>query len=191
MKVVKEYLDRNGDVAYEGHIYDVPEQVDLITKIIESSKLKKVLQIGFNVGHSAELFLSKTKASVTSFELNSNVFISDLCVLLNKSYKRRHKIIYGNSRLTLPVYILDNPKSKFDLIFIDGGHDLKTVSSDIENCFKLSHSKTIIIIDDVVREDCGASAAALVPGSAKERARAKDMPRPPPGPGSTAMGAFA
>ena len=43
------------------------------------------------------------------------------------------------------------------MIFIDGGHDLKTVSSDIENCFKLSHSKTIIIIDDVVREDCGAS----------------------------------
>jgi predicted O-methyltransferase YrrM len=157
MHVVQEYLKRNSAVTYEGHIYDVPEQVDLILKIISDCNLKKILQIGFNVGHSAELFLSETKASVISFELNSNLFISDLCVLLNKGYKKRHKIVYGNSKLTIPKYIADNPKLKFDLIFIDGGHDLRTAYSDIKNCFKLAHEKTIVVMDDVVRKNVDAS----------------------------------
>ena len=41
---------------------------------------------------------------------------------------------------------------KFDLIFIDGGHDLETAESDLLNCKNLSHNDTIVIMDDTVYE---------------------------------------
>lgn len=48
--------------------------------------------------------------------------------------------------MTLPEYIKNN--IKFDVIFIDGGHDYDTSKSDLENCFHLSHQNTIVIMDD-------------------------------------------
>ena len=53
------------------------------------------------------------------------------------------------SKNTIPEYIVSNPK-KFDLIFIDGGHDLETAESDLFNCKDLSHNDTIVIMDDTV-----------------------------------------
>ena len=38
----------------------------------------------------------------------------------------------------------------FDLIFIDGGHDIETAKSDLALAHSLSHSHTVVIMDDVL-----------------------------------------
>ena len=41
-------------------------------------------------------------------------------------------------------------RKNFDVIFIDGGHEYHVVQADLENCRKLAHKDTIIIMDDTM-----------------------------------------
>ena len=55
--------------------------------------------------------------------------------------------------LSLPIRRGDFIKSnnvKFDVIFIDGGHDYDIAKEDMENCMLLAHKDTVVILDDVV-----------------------------------------
>ena len=50
-------------------------------------------------------------------------------------------------------FFLNKSNSKFDLIFLDGLHQFEQTIRDLLNCLTLSHSKTVIIIDDVMPTD--------------------------------------
>jgi predicted O-methyltransferase YrrM len=56
----------------------------------------------------------------------------------------------GDSRKTVPTYLQQNPDTKFDVIFIDGGHSYEIANADMENCFLFAHPDTIVILDDTM-----------------------------------------
>jgi len=107
------------------------------------------MEIGFNAGHSAELFLStNANADVVSFDIGVHSYVNAGKQFLDDVYPGRHTLVLGNSLMSVPHY--SRRGETFDVIFIDGGHDYSIAKKDIENCMKLAHQNTIVIMDDTI-----------------------------------------
>ena len=148
---LNDFLIIRGFTQLEGYSQQVSEQViDLIT-LVNNDDIQSVMEIGFNAGHSAEIFLKfNKKVHLTSFDINVHEYVKHGVEYIQNNYKDRHVIVYGDSNISVPQYIKDNPGKKFDLIFIDGGHDYDIANKDMENCLQLCHQNTIIIMDDTM-----------------------------------------
>ena len=153
MSNVTEHLSFHGFNCIEGHIQQVNEQVNDLVNIVNSFGKKKlnIMEIGFNGGHSSELFLScNNETTVVSFDLGDHDYVSIAKEYINNKYPNRHRLITGDSKRTVPNFIYENRDVKFDIIFVDGGHDYMTAKEDMLNCFYLSHKDTVVILDDTV-----------------------------------------
>lgn len=109
-----------------------------------AKKSSSVLEIGFNAGHSAALFLhANSEIKLLCFDLCSHRYTKDCVSYLNSLYP--FEFIEGDSRSSVKNYPKD---SKYDLIHIDGGHGGDVLKADTLNCSQLAHENTIVIIDD-------------------------------------------
>jgi len=145
---LESYLINSGSSNLEGHIQMCHEQVQLLKKIVSTGAIKNIMEIGFNAGHSAVLFLENNSSiNVTSFDIGEHDYVNVGKKYIDINYPSRHTLIIGNSIESVPIFINRNSVT-FDLIFIDGGHEYNVAKVDLENCKKLSHKNTIVIMDD-------------------------------------------
>ena len=149
------YLNSNNINIIEGYTKEVPLQYEIIKNIIlmNKDKINNILEIGFNAGHSSELFLKNTNQNckIISFDLGEYDFGKVSKKYIDFTYPFRHQLILGDSTKTIPEFIeLSNYQPKFDVIFIDGGHTYEIAKEDFYNCQKLAHKDTILLFDDVV-----------------------------------------
>jgi predicted O-methyltransferase YrrM len=111
--------------------------------------MNKIMEIGFNAGHSAELFLKNNPdLNLTSFDLGDHGYLLYGKEYIDKMFPGRHTLIIGDSRLSIPKFIRDYPGVKFDLLFIDGGHEYEIAKADLNNCKELAHKDSLFIIFD-------------------------------------------
>jgi predicted O-methyltransferase YrrM len=147
---ITKFLNDRGFHQFEGYSQQVSRQVD---DLIELSKKEKicVMEIGFNAGHSSEVFLKNNPTlNLTSFDLGCHEYVSTAKEYIDVIYPNRQTLILGDSTVTIPKYIQENPDKKFDLIFIDGGHTYEIAKADLENCRKLATKDTVVAIDDTI-----------------------------------------
>jgi predicted O-methyltransferase YrrM len=95
-------------------------------------------------------YQTNSTCKVTSFDLGSHLYVTVAKEYIDMNFPNRHTLILGDSRETIPKYIAQNKDTKFDIIFVDGGHDYDVVKSDLENCMHLAHKNTIVILDDTI-----------------------------------------
>jgi predicted O-methyltransferase YrrM len=147
LKDIRKYLKNKGFKYFEGSLYNQKEQIELYNDLLKNKK--NGLQIGFNAGDSANLFLSINEGILLSIDINSHEYVEYANEYINNKYPNRHKLIVGDSTLVLPKL----EKNIYDYIFIDGGHSFKVANQDIINCKNFSNKNTLIIIDDYVENE--------------------------------------
>jgi predicted O-methyltransferase YrrM len=146
-----DYLNVNNHFNFlEGYSQQVKDQTDILINLTNKPKIN-VLEIGFNAGHSADTFLNNNSSlNLTSFDLGEYKYNKSAKEFIDSNYPGRHNLIYGDSTITIPEFINKNPNIRFDVIFIDGGHEYSIVKADMENCMRLSKKDTIVILDDTI-----------------------------------------
>lgn len=138
------FLNVYNSEQLEGYCEQVPQQLTDLKMLLEKLKPRNILEIGFNGGHSSNFFLENSQANIVSFDLNEHSYVKYGKIYIDTLYENRHTLITGDSTKTIPEY----HHSKFDLIFIDGGHTYNVSKLDLENCKRLADPNTIVIMDD-------------------------------------------
>ena len=104
-----------------------------------------ILEIGFNAGHSALLYLiANPYSKIHFFDLGEHQYSRGCFDYLDKAFPGRMSVTWGDSTVTIPQY----PSRLFDFIHIDGGHTRFIAESDFHNCRSFANKDTYLMIDD-------------------------------------------
>jgi predicted O-methyltransferase YrrM len=144
MADLRKYLKQKGYNLFEGSCYNQREQQELLKELIKGKN--KGLEIGFNAGDSAYLFL-KQECELTSCDIFLHNYTYEACDFLRNKYNGKFFIIKGDSQIILPQL-----NDKYDFIYVDGNHRYSCVKNDLKNIINLCDKNTLVIIDDYVLE---------------------------------------
>ncbi len=136
-------------VPTEGHLLKL--QAHFLKRLLLGHPwVRNIAEVGFNGGHSSYVFLdSRPDVRVTSFDLGEHEYVNRAKSVIDNLFPGRHELVIGDSRVTVPAFAADRPDQHFDLIYIDGGHDLNVARADIENCRLFATDRTIVVMDDL------------------------------------------
>lgn len=128
-----------------------------------ASGASRILEIGFNAGHSAALMLlASPHSKLTLFDIGEHRYTRPALECLMRTFPGRVEAMYfGDSRCMLPAFVTSRAVAPpaaspppFDLVHIDGGHTEDVLASDFECCARLVAPVHTVVIDDVDDRAC-------------------------------------
>lgn len=138
------------DISSKNIIHEFKVKQENIKNI--SKNKNKIMEIGFNAGHSVLLMLLENpNAEYLLFDLGNHSYTKPCFEYLKESFSEtKINIIYGDSIKTIKDYINSNPNeiNQYDFIHIDGGHEYEVLDNDFIYSKVLLNNDGLIIIDD-------------------------------------------
>jgi predicted O-methyltransferase YrrM len=144
---LKEYFERKKVNFIEGYSQQIPQQVTDLKNLVKNAT--NILEIGFNGGHSSEIFLENSLANVTSFDLGEHHYVLDGKRFIDSKYPGRHTLILGDSHKTIPEFKTTS-NTQFDFLFVDGDHSYDGALKDLMDCRDLALPNAVLVFDDVI-----------------------------------------
>ena len=127
-----------------------PEEMVFLANTIALTDIRLIAEIGFNAGYSSHAMLSERgDITVVSFDICRHNYCKTAKDLIDEMYRNKHKLVVGDSTVTVPKFATEHPQIKFDFGFIDGGHSHKVASADIQNMKHLLRKDAMVVMDDV------------------------------------------
>jgi predicted O-methyltransferase YrrM len=135
-------------MSMEGYILQA-EANFLRGLLLKNEAIKKIGEIGFNGGHSSFVFLgARPDTEVTSFDIGEHDYVETAEQYVSTAFPGRLQLIRGDSKATVPQFATGLEQPDFDLLFIDGGHDIQTAKADIANFAHLARPGASVVVDD-------------------------------------------
>jgi hypothetical protein len=120
----------------EGHWSDFNILKPIVGHIYSKYRVESILEVGFNIGYSASLWLETdpdSKSRVTSVDIGVHKDTIAASKAVKGLYKDRFRFILSDSKQMENIVKHDI----FDLAFIDGDHTQPGVIKDIQTCLNL------------------------------------------------------
>lgn len=153
------FIAEKSQEVLEGHSGVLVIERKLYHALASMSTVNHICEIGLNAGHSAAMWLLASHATVTMFDMHSHRYpeFAEQCLtskdaevkhgLVNAS--QRLRVVPGNSLLTLPMFDVENPHHRCDLLSVDGGRAYGNAVADIQNMSCLANpSLNVLLVDD-------------------------------------------
>ena len=153
-EIIEENKKLNRDLTPEGgtDIKEFLEEVKLTHDANRRAQVQKksfsyICQTGLNTGFSALAFLCSTPANVIlqSFDLGAHIYISKVIPLIEELFPGRHRVILGDSTVTLPAA---RSNTSCDFVFVDGGHTYDVALNDIVNFHAMAPKGAMIAVEN-------------------------------------------
>ena len=143
--LTQKYAELNKLPGQEGNISWGSHEAYLAALLRLQQPITRILEIGFNAGHSCALFAETfPDAVITSIDVPREAArLEPARALINSWYPGRHTFILENSVTAVPKL-----EGTFDLILIDGSHDPFYPQMDLYNCRRVAHAGTVVLLDD-------------------------------------------
>ncbi len=153
-----EIASKSGDLL-EGNCFTIHQTTtrneDLRSKRVNLLELArhgpKILEVGFNAGHSALLFLMgcSPDAEITFLDLGAHEYVVPCYEYLQSKFPAAKLLMRSNSLHYLPHIVLkDGLHDIYDIIHMDGGHDEACVMNDMILLYILLKKGGYMCIDD-------------------------------------------
>ena len=120
----------------EGHWQDRNLFRPIIQDIYNKYNVKSILEIGFNIGYSASMWLEfdyDKKSTLTSVDIGIHKDTEAAAAAVKNLHKERFSFILSDSKKVKKQL----QGQLFDLAFIDGDHTHQGVQNDIQSCINL------------------------------------------------------
>ena len=95
-KTLEELYIERGGMNMDGYSKQIQPQVKFLTDVVLNDNVKQVMEIGFNAGHSSELFLeTNPNVQVTSFDIVQYNCVNVGKKFIDEKFPNRHTLIRG------------------------------------------------------------------------------------------------
>ena len=146
--------DFEGNYVYDHQSFQassekINKQVNLFSLgAIETNK--DILEIGFNAGHSALLFLlAHPTSKIHCFDTCAHSYTKRCFNYLSSNFPGRLVLIQGKSTEQLSGYKAAHPDLVCDIVHIDGDHELSNANGDFFHCLSYVIFKKFLIFNNV------------------------------------------
>jgi predicted O-methyltransferase YrrM len=136
------------------------ESFDSIKNICEKIQPKNILELGFNRGSSAIMWLESSEATLHSLDIRSQEEVESSLNCIKNTYPDR--FTYTCMDHALLPNMIEEWKDKYDLIFIDGDHSYEAIYRDTQNSIQLN--PTFIAFDDYFHPAHGLDTKKVIEG---------------------------
>lgn len=145
--IVESFTDSpEGNMYYRDKSFTVDlEKAGMRKNIMTLAKVSKtILEIGFNMGHSALfMIVANPECVIDCFDICYHTYTKYCFNYLQSQFPNRLTLTVGNSNHTVKAY-----KKVVDMAHVDGGHDLDVAKNDLKSVINCTKTGGIIVLDD-------------------------------------------
>lgn len=122
-----------------------------------AARVSSILEIGFNAGHSANVFLSSNPSlRYVGVDIGTHRYSRPCAAHLASTYPGRFNVHWSDSRAFLPR-VRDG---FFDAVHVDGGHSKEQAEFDMAHAVRICKTGGLVILDDTHMDHIAAIGAS-------------------------------